>query len=149
MLGWLRHVHNRTRQTFVPTPELCDELASLGFRDLKVLSRGVDTRLFRPALRSPALRSSWGAAPEDPVALHAGRMAAEKNYPLLFRAYAALRTPLTHAVVSCSSATALRASLQGAHPECVFTGFITRDELARHYASADVYLHASPDGNVW
>jgi glycosyltransferase involved in cell wall biosynthesis len=91
VLSWLRHVHNRTRQTFVPTPELCDELASLGFRDLKVLSRGVDTRLFRPALRSATLRSSWGAAPEDPVVLHAGRMAAEKNYPLLFRAYTAMR----------------------------------------------------------
>jgi len=29
------------------------------------------------------------------------------------------------------------------HPECLFPGFIPRDELARHYASADVYLHAS------
>src|SRR5262245_42019634 len=25
MLGWLRHVHNRTRRTFAPTLELCNE----------------------------------------------------------------------------------------------------------------------------
>jgi len=45
---------------------------------------------------------------------------------------------------SSSSATVpLRPALQAAHPECIFTGFIPRDDLARHYASADVYVHAS------
>jgi glycosyltransferase involved in cell wall biosynthesis len=43
VLAWLRHVHNRTRLTFAPTHELCDELAALGFRNLAVLSRGVDS----------------------------------------------------------------------------------------------------------
>jgi glycosyltransferase involved in cell wall biosynthesis len=37
----------------------------------------------------------------------------------------------------------LRSGLQTAHPECIFTGFIPRDALACHYASADVYVHAS------
>src|SRR5262249_45670567 len=61
VLGWLRHVHNRTRRTFVPTTELCDELAQLGFHDLALLSRGVDTWQFHPARRSPELRLKWGA----------------------------------------------------------------------------------------
>ncbi len=56
VLGWLRHVHNRTLRTFAPTAELCDELAGLGFRDLLILSRGVDTWQFHPARRSPELR---------------------------------------------------------------------------------------------
>jgi glycosyltransferase involved in cell wall biosynthesis len=37
----------------------------------------------------------------------------------------------------------LRRKYQREHPECVFTGFIPRGELAEHYASADVYIHAS------
>src|SRR5271169_2816673 len=45
-LAWLRHVHNLTRRTFVPTSDLCAELSGLGFRNLAVLSRGVDTRQF-------------------------------------------------------------------------------------------------------
>ena len=52
VLAWLRRVHNRTRRTFAPTAELCAELAALGFRDLTVLSRGVDLRHFDPARRS-------------------------------------------------------------------------------------------------
>jgi glycosyltransferase involved in cell wall biosynthesis len=37
----------------------------------------------------------------------------------------------------------LRAGLAAAHPECRFPGFIPRADLARHYASADLYIHAS------
>ena len=62
---------------FAPTPALCAELETLGFRDLAVLSRGVDTWQFHPARRSGDLRLKWNAAPDNPVVLHAGRMAAE------------------------------------------------------------------------
>lgn len=142
-LGWLRHVHNRTRRTFAPTPELCAELAQLGFRDLTVLSRGVDTTQFRPARRSPALRQFWGAAPDDPVVIHAGRMAAEKNYPLLLRAYAAMRAAVPRIRFVLVGDGPLRLALQRQFPAGIFPGFIARDDLARHYASADIYIHAS------
>ncbi len=141
--GWLRHVHNRTLRTFAPTPKLCAELAADGYRNLRVLSRGVDTALFSPARRDPALRQKWGAAPDDPVLIHAGRVAAEKNYPLLFRAYAAARAANPRLRFVLVGDGPLRAKYQAAHPECLFTGFVERRELARHYASADLYLHAS------
>lgn len=142
-LGWLRRIHNRTLRTFAPTAELCEELARLGFRDLCILSRGVDTRQFSPALRSAELRASWGAADGDPVVLHVGRMAAEKNYPLLFRAYAAMRAAQPRLRFVLVGDGPLRKGLEAGHPECHFPGFIPRHELARHYASADIYVHAS------
>ncbi|MES1167501.1 MAG: glycosyltransferase family 1 protein [Pseudomonadota bacterium] len=142
-LGWLRRVHNRTRRTFAPTAELCSELARLGFRDLHVLSRGVDSRQFSPALRSSELRNLWAAGPDDPVVLHVGRVAAEKNYPLLFQAYAAMRAVNPRLRFVLVGDGPLRPGLAAAHPECRFTGFIPRAELARHYASADIYVHAS------
>ncbi|HWA08811.1 MAG TPA: glycosyltransferase family 1 protein [Opitutaceae bacterium] len=142
-LGWLRRVHNRTLRTFAPTAELCAELAGLGFRDLCVLSRGVDARQFSPGLRSVGLRESWGAGPEDVVVLHVGRMAAEKNYPLLFEAYAAMRTAEPRLRFVLVGDGPLRRGLAAAHPDCRFPGFIPRGELARHYASADIYIHAS------
>ena len=37
----------------------------------------------------------------------------------------------------------LRASLAAKHGYCRFTGFVDRDVLAEHYASADIYLHGS------
>jgi glycosyltransferase involved in cell wall biosynthesis len=143
VLSWLRRVHNRTRRTFAPTAELCAELAALGFRDLAVMSRGVDTWQFHPARRSPELRSKWGVAPDDPVVIHVGRMAAEKNYPLLFRCYAAMRAANPRCRFVLAGEGPLKAALTRAHPECVFEGVFSREEIGRHYASADIYVHAS------
>jgi glycosyltransferase involved in cell wall biosynthesis len=143
VLAWLRRVHNRTLRTFAPTPELCRELAVLGFRNLAVLSRGIDTWQFHPARRSPELRASWGAAPDDPVVLHVGRMAAEKNYGLLARVRHAIHVANPRCRFVFVGDGPLRPRLQRENPDCVFTGFIPRTELARHYASADVYVHAS------
>ena len=142
-LAWLRRVHNRTLTTFVPTTELCAELSAMGFNNLSLLSRGVDTRQFGPERRHFALRTSWRAGPDDPVFLHVGRLAVEKNYDLLFRAYGAARAAKPGCRFVIVGDGPLRASLERAHPECLFTGFIPRDELARHCASADIYIHAS------
>jgi glycosyltransferase involved in cell wall biosynthesis len=143
VLAWLRRVHNRTRCTFAPTRELCRELETLGFQNTKLMSRGVDTWQFHPARRADALRAAWHAGEQDPVVIHAGRMAAEKNYSLLFRAFDAMRAanPACRFVVVGDGP--LRATWQAAQPGVVFTGFISREALAQHYASADIYVHAS------
>ena len=143
VLWWLRRVHNRTARTFAPTAQLCGELEGLGFRDLAVLSRGVDTWQFHPARRSGDLRLKWDAAPDNPVVVHAGRMAAEKNYPLLFECFAAMRAANPRCRFVLVGDGPLRPRLQRDHPDYVFPGFVPRDELARHYASADIYIHAS------
>ena len=142
-LGWLRYVHNLTQRTFVPTADLCGELSLMGFRDVAVLSRGVDTRQFRPERRSLALRRDWNAGPDDPVVIHVGRMAAEKNYPLLLRAYAAMRKANPACRFVLAGEGPLKRSLMREHPDCVYAGFFSRDEIGRHYASADIYVHES------
>jgi glycosyltransferase involved in cell wall biosynthesis len=142
-LGWLRYVHNLTQATFAPTSELCAELTGMGFKDMAVLSRGVDTRQFRPERRSQTLRAEWKAAPGDPVVIHVGRMAAEKNYPLLFRVYDAMRRANPACRFVLAGEGPLKRSLMKAHPECIFAGFFSRDEIGRYYASADIYIHAS------
>lgn len=142
-VAWLRHVHNRTLRPFAPTGELCRQLAGLGFTRLGVPSRGIDPDEFSPARRSPALRTAWGAGDGKTVVLHVGRMAAEKNHPLLFRAYAALQAVNPRMRLVLVGDRPLRPALQAALPDGIFTGFILRDHLARHYASADLYVHAS------
>lgn len=141
--SWLRRVHNRTLLTFVPTRALAAELEASGYRNVRLLSRGVDTRLFSPAQRDPALRESWGAGPDAPVVVHVGRLAAEKNYPLLFRAFDAVRSVEPRARLVLVGDGPLLASFQARRPDAVFTGFYTGANLARHYASGDIYLHAS------
>jgi glycosyltransferase involved in cell wall biosynthesis len=143
VLAWLRRVHNRTRRTFAPTVELCGELSQMGFQNVTVLSRGVDTLDFHPARRSPELRMRWGADADTPVVIHVGRMAAEKNYELLFKAYAAMRAANPALRFVLAGEGPLKARLQREHPDCIFAGFFSRQEIGRYYASADIYIHAS------
>ena len=141
--AWLRHVHNRTLRTFVPTHDLLARLKDEGYENLRMLSRGVDTALFTPTRRDESLRAMWGAAPNDPVVIHVGRMAAEKNYPLLFRAFDAIKAVEPRARLVLVGDGPLLSHYQRQRPDAVFTGFYTGINLARLYASGDIYLHAS------
>lgn len=140
---YLRWFHNRTAATLVPTPALARELGERGFRAVGVLARGVDTRLFNPARRSAALRATWGAAPDDPVCLVVGRMAPEKNLGLALAAFAALRAEQPRARLVFVGDGPLLVALSSRHPECRFVGARHGEDLAAHYASADLFLFPS------
>ena len=143
IVAYLRRFHNRTDRTLVPTEDLTTELRQLGFGGLRVLARGVDTRLFDPEHRDPALRRSWGAGPTDPVALYVGRLAAEKNLRVALDAYRALRDVCPTARLVLVGDGPLAAKLQMRHPEIVFPGVRIGADLAAHYASADLFLFPS------
>jgi len=81
--------------------------------------------------------------PTDPVVIHVGRMAAEKNYPLLFKAYEAMKAANPACRFVLAGEGPLKRTLMKEHPDCIFAGFFSRDEIGRYYASADIYIHAS------
>lgn len=143
VLGYLRHFHNRTRITLSPSPDLNAELTRDGFHDVQLLSRGVNTRVFNPAHRSDELRASWGSDPDDLVVVHVSRLAAEKNYDLLFRCFESIRRHDARATFVIVSDGPERAKLQRRYSWAHFTGFLPREEMARHYASADLFLYPS------
>ena len=142
-LAYLRHFHNRTRITLSPTAELNAELTRDGFHGMRLLSRGVNTEVFNPAHRDEALRRSWGASPDDLVVVHVSRLAAEKNYPQLISAFARIRVTQPSARFVIVGDGPLRKKLARAHPWIHFAGFLPRADLARHYASGDLFLYAS------
>lgn len=123
--------------------DLRRELATQGFENLRVVSRGVDTRLFSPARRSPQLRRDWGAADGEPMALYVGRIAPEKNLNLLANAHSSMRTHVPEARLVMVGDGPERAALAARHPDIVFAGTRTGEDLAAHYASADIFLFPS------
>jgi glycosyltransferase involved in cell wall biosynthesis len=143
ILAYLRKFHNRTLATLVPTEAMRAELAARGFRGLHVVARGVDTTLFDPARRSAALRASWGAAPDDPVLLHVGRLAPEKNLDALAAACGAARAVAPRARLVLVGDGPARGELQARCPHAIFAGTRRGEDLAAHYASADVFLFPS------
>jgi glycosyltransferase involved in cell wall biosynthesis len=115
------------------------------------MGRGIDHHLFTPERRCAALRRDWGAREGDAVVLYVGRLAPEKNFDLVVAAYRAMQR--VHPAVKCVVVGdgPLRRALQHAHPDLLFCGVQTGANLARHYASADVFLFPSTTetfGNV-
>jgi len=141
--AYLRKFHNRADCTLVPTPQLLHELQRMGFERLQVLARGVDTQRFHPAHRSTDLRTAWGATEQDQVVLWVGRLAAEKNLPLLIEAFEAMQqvNPRLKLVVVGDGPE--RAALQARCPYAILAGSRRDADLAAHYASADIYLFPS------
>lgn len=142
-LAYLRWFHNRTRLTLSPTRDLNEHLTRDGFRNVRLFSRGVDTHLFSPTRRDHGLRQSWGAGPGDLLVLHVSRLAAEKNYALLQRSWEAIRHDRPRTVFVLASDGPMRAKLARAMPWTRFTGFLAPVDLARHYASSDLFLYPS------
>jgi glycosyltransferase involved in cell wall biosynthesis len=143
VLAHLKRFHNGTQRCFVPTPALQAELAAKGFVRVEVVGRGVDAQRFSPEHRSLALRAAWGATDTAPVILHVGRLAAEKNVALAFDAYRALARRVPGARLVVVGEGPQRGALQAAVPDAIFAGPRRGEDLARHYASADVFLFPS------
>jgi len=149
--AYLRKFHNSADCTLVPTAELQAQLQALGFERLLVVGRGVDTQRFHPAKRSAALRAQWGVGERDCVALFVSRLAAEKNLALLAQAHAAMQQVQPGCKLVVVGDGPARGQLQALAPAALLCGMQTGDELATHYASADVFLFPSQTetyGNV-
>ncbi|MEO0448104.1 MAG: glycosyltransferase family 1 protein [Verrucomicrobiota bacterium] len=148
---YLRLVHNASVRTFVPCEDVREALKEVGFDNLELLPKGVDTELFDPKRRDEELRKSWGVSADDPVCIYVGRMAAEKNIPLFCQSLERMkaRNPRLKCVFVGDGPK--KPDLQRQFPDGVFTGALFGEELARHYASADVFVFPSTTetfGNV-
>jgi glycosyltransferase involved in cell wall biosynthesis len=150
-LGWLRGLvtrhlrrfHNRTDLTLVPTHHLARRLAEDGYRNVHVLARGVDVHLFNPARRSQTLRQSWGATGNTLVVAYVGRLAPEKNLSLVTEAFSAIVARHADAKLLFVGDGPSLASLRKHHPDQIFAGTRRGEDLAAHYASADLFLFPS------
>jgi glycosyltransferase involved in cell wall biosynthesis len=143
ILGYLRSFHNRSGCTMVPTAALAGDLTNSGFDRLCVVARGVDTSLFNPSHRSAALRNQWGAHPDSLVVTAVGRLAPEKNLGLLVDAFQRIRQSAPTARLVLVGDGPARESLRKRLPDAIFAGKRIGNDLAQHYASADLLLFPS------
>jgi phosphatidylinositol alpha 1,6-mannosyltransferase len=135
---WLRRIHGRTARTLAPSTSTAAELLAHGIRDVWLWRRGVDSTLFHPSRRDDAIRRALAPHGETVVG-YVGRLAAEKRVDLL-----AATTRLRGVKVIVVGDGPHRAALQKAMPEAVFVGERHGTQLARLYASLDVFVHTGP-----
>jgi glycosyltransferase involved in cell wall biosynthesis len=150
-LRWMRHFHNGSDATLVPTCELADFLNANAFSDVVHLPRAVDTQRFDPARRSAELRASWGVGEDGLAAIYLGRIAAEKNLPLAVRAFRELQKHRPDAKFVWVGEGPELEGIRAANPDFIFCGLKRDEELATHFASTDLFIfpsHSETFGNV-
>jgi glycosyltransferase involved in cell wall biosynthesis len=89
------------------------------------------------------LRAQWGASDETLVLLCVGRLAAEKNLSVVVSTFERLANVNANVKLVLVGDGPLKPSLQKNHPQVLFAGFRTGEDLAQHYASADMFLFPS------
>jgi glycosyltransferase involved in cell wall biosynthesis len=150
-LGWLepaverylRTFHRNTSCTLVPTQELQLQLEALDYGCTEVMSRGVDCQSLGPERRSVDLRASWGVSGDELVVLYVGRLAVEKNLEDAIAAFEAIQWEQPAARFVVVGDGPMHRQLAIEHPDFIFCGTRTGEDLARHYASADLFLFPS------
>jgi glycosyltransferase involved in cell wall biosynthesis len=141
--GFLRKTHNRTRRTFAPSQDVITKLDAMGIRGTRLLGRGVDSTLFHPDKRDAELRQRWGVGDSGTVALFVSRLAAEKNIPLAVKAFQGIRARLPGAACVFVGDGPERTKLEKTHPDFIFSGMQQGEDLARHFASGDLFIFPS------
>lgn len=130
----MRHFHRASSGVLVPTPSVLEMLRGRGFRNLRQWTHGVDTNLF-------AFSPVPGAFPgleevPRPLSLFVGRVSYEKNIE------AFLDMPFGGTKVVCGVGP-VQAQLRARHPQVRWVGLLPRDELAKLYAAADLFVFPS------
>ena len=135
---WLRRIHNAAERTLAPSTAVMNQLRAHGFERIWLWGRGVDLARFSPGKRSATLRREL--APDGVVlAGYVGRLATEKRVDLL-ACVAALPGVRLVVVGGGPAAAGLRARM----PSALFLGEQRGEQLARTYASLDVFVHSGP-----
>lgn len=142
-LGWMRRFHNRADATLVPTRELADFLRGERFENVFRLPRAVDTLMFDPAKRDPELRRAWGVGDDGLAVIYLGRIAPEKNLELAVRAFRELQKRQPEARFVWVGDGPSRQKLAQENPDFVFCGVQRGANVARHFASGDLFLFPS------
>ena len=128
----LRHFHAPSSAVMVATASIERELKAQRFQRLVRWSRGVDATLFRPYDKAlPAF-----AHLPRPILLYVGRVSVEKN----LRAFLDISSPGSKVIIGDGPDLVV---LKQEYPTVNFLGVLSGENLARHYAGADLFVFPS------
>ena len=133
-------IHSQTTRTLAPSTSACRELTDQGVKNVYLWRRGVNSVLFHPQKRSDELRNTWDPSGERTIIGYVGRVANEKRISdLRFIA----RDPNIQLIITGEGPA--RTKLEKEIPGAIFMGFQSGEDLAKIYASLDLFIHPGPN----
>jgi glycosyltransferase involved in cell wall biosynthesis len=141
---YLRSFYDKCRELYVASASMIEELEADGVQTkIRLWTRGVDSQLFNPGKRSEPWRHQFGFGPEEPVITFVGRLVREKRLGTFVDTLRRLQeSGVAHRALIVGDGPE-RETLKKQLPDAVFTGMLEGEELARAYASADIFLFPS------
>ena len=139
----LKAAHNQARLNLCTSTAMVQELSDKGIQHTALWQRGVDTDLFRPSLRSDALRRRLlgGHSDSGRLLLYIGRLSAEKQIERIRPVLDQLEGARLALVGDGPHRQQLEKVFEGT--ATTFVGYLAGEELAGAYASADAFLFPS------
>jgi phosphatidylinositol alpha 1,6-mannosyltransferase len=145
----LRRFYGACREVYLPSDSTRAALLANGLRDnFKPWPRGIDMARFAPDKRSAQWRAQHGIGADELVILHVSRLVREKRLDTLTKALGQITVPHRAVIVGDGPD---RDFAREALPHAIFVGFLGGEELARAYASSDIFVFPSDSesfGNV-
>lgn len=134
---WVAKIHSQSTRTLAPSRWSCLELENSGVANVHLWQRGVDSVKFSPAKRDSALRLNLlGYGSNRKLIGYVGRLANEKRIEDLGVLDA--RSDIQLVIIGEGPA---RSKLERLLPNAVFVGYQSGENLARYYASLDIFVH--------
>lgn len=134
---WVAKIHTRTTRTLAPSNWSCEDLRATGVSNVHLWPRGVDSEKFSPVKRDINLRCELlGDRPDRKLIGYVGRLANEKRVDDLATLDA--RDDIQLVIVGDGPA---RTRLEKVLTNAKFVGYQSGEDLARHYASLDIFIH--------
>lgn len=146
MLGWkyLIWFYEQCKHVYVPAPSMADELYERGIKNgLRIWSRGVDSALFSPDKRDMQWRRDLNIRDSEVVVSFVSRLVWEKDLQTMidtFKKVVESDFNIRALIVGDGPA---KKELEYMMPDGIFTGFLQGEDLARAYASSDIFFFPS------
>jgi glycosyltransferase involved in cell wall biosynthesis len=136
-----RMIHNQAQVNLCTSGVTMDYLLKEGIKRVRLWPQGVDARRFNPEHASPEMREKLsGGYPDQKILVYVGRLAPEKHIEKL---KAALEVPGCRLAIVGDGPARNKLEWEFSGTPTVFTGVLKGEELARAYASGDVFLFPS------
>lgn len=133
---YVNNLYNRFERVLAPSSVMADTLSDMGVRRVHVQPLGVDSTLYNPSKRDPRVREALELAPDTRLLIFAGRGSHEKNLPVLLDTMRKLGERYHLLMVGSNMPAQVPDNVS------VINQFVTQEDLARYFASADALLHA-------
>lgn len=143
---YIVRLYNEFDATLVPSEHLALLLRDWGVDNARPVRLGVDTGIFKPGPRNPAIRAGLGIPEDRTLLLYIGRLAGEKNTPLLMEALDRLETAhpgrYAYLVIGDGAQRPKVLDLKERIPHFHWISYCNdSNQLAEYYRAADLFVH--------